>query len=147
MLLALVSVGCAPADSDAPSTPPTSPASTSPASSELAPTPTALVAGDTTLLVAGAGAIGFEAMVSGEVGVNDQGCVTIGGWLVVAPAGSTMTADGVIELAGYEPVEVGDAFEGAGGYFPVDDLVDPAFAACASHSSEDEEYALVSPGL
>lgn len=66
---------------------------------------------------------GMDAIVSGVLGVNDQGCLTIDGGdaphVLIAPYGSTAVDDETVDLVGLGRFRVGDSVRGAGGWLDV----------------------------
>ena len=78
------------------------------------------VSTDGTLLIVGdyvRGEAAMEALVSGELGVSDAGCITVGGSTMVAPAGSGFLPDGRVDLAYLGEYAIGDSIEpSSGGY-------------------------------
>ena len=58
---------------------------------------------------------GFESIVSGTLGMNEQDCVTIGDRILVVPAGSSIDEDGVVEVPGYDAGAIGDEVQYGGG--------------------------------
>jgi len=77
-------------------------------------------AADGTLLVVGdyvRGGAGLQALVSGEVGVSPQGCITVGGITVVAPRGSGFLPNGRVALTYLGDYAIGEPIdESSGGY-------------------------------
>lgn len=108
----------------------------------------ALRAGGTTLLAADRSDAAFEALVSGTVGLDDRGCVTVDGRLLIAPAGSALSQDGTtVLLTGYDPVDLGSTATFGGGEeeLPSDD-VDEATRACLPGGSSTAASVIVAPG-
>lgn len=66
---------------------------------------------------------GMDAIVSGVLGVNDLGCVTIDGGdaphVLIAPYGSTAADDETVDLVGLGRFTIGDSVRGAGGWLDV----------------------------
>lgn len=58
---------------------------------------------------------GFESIVSGTLGVNEQNCVTIDDRILVVPAGSSTDGDGVLEIPGYDSETIGGEVQYGGG--------------------------------
>lgn len=100
-----------------------------------------------TLLTSVGGDGAFEALVRGRIGINERGCVTVGNarttYLLVAPAGSTMSTDGErVRLAGVGDFAIGDHVETGGGYF-VPRGADQR--GCLTGDEADQEVALITP--
>lgn len=73
---------------------------------------------DGTVLVVGdyvRGGAAMQALVSGVIGVSDEGCITVGGNTVVAPRSSGFLDDGRIALAYLGEYAIGDTLAGTGG--------------------------------
>ena len=61
---------------------------------------------------------GLMAEIHGNLGVNAQGCVTIGGDVVMARDGSRITADGKhVVFPGWAPITLDRGLVGGGGYY------------------------------
>ncbi|WP_119698270.1 hypothetical protein [Microbacterium halotolerans] len=58
---------------------------------------------------------GFEAIVSGTLGVNEQNCVTLDDRILVVPAGSSIDGDGGLEIPGYDSETIGGEVQYGGG--------------------------------
>ncbi len=86
-----------------------------------------------------------DALVAGELAVNDAGCVTIGSAILLAPPGSSVLADGSgISLAGHGEYPFGQSVQNLrGGYGDIAGTrADPAgIDGCRSHASPEKEYA------
>lgn len=58
----------------------------------------------------------FEALMSGRLGVDDRGCVTLGGDALVAPKGSAIGDDGrTVSIKGVGTFRLGDGLPPVGG--------------------------------
>jgi hypothetical protein len=103
------SSGCAAASSTGePASAPGSPTVSAP-SDETSSAPT--------LLTYPASAGLLEARVTGVLGVNDQNCFALDGVLLIAPSGSTVSADGTsIDVAGLGTTSRGETIDTSGGW-------------------------------
>lgn len=120
----------------------------SPAPARATEAARAVSADRSTLVVAPENDDAFSAIVSGLVELNDAGCVTVGGRLLIAPAGSSLSEDGTtVLLAGYDPVLLGSSASLGGGKeeIPVADA-DDAVRACLPAVDDVAAYAVVAPG-
>jgi hypothetical protein len=62
---------------------------------------------------------GMFADVHGGLSVNDRGCVTVGGDVIVTRDGSRVTPDGKhVVFAGWAPIKLGTSVGGGGGWYP-----------------------------
>ena len=61
------------------------------------------------------GGASMEALISGEIGVSDEGCVTVGDLVMVAPKGSGFLPDGRLAIAYLGDYAIGDTLEGTSG--------------------------------
>lgn len=60
---------------------------------------------------------GFDALVGGELGINEQNCFTVGGNVLLAPWGSEVWADGAgVTIPGLGRIAIGEKVRGGGGY-------------------------------
>lgn len=125
LLVGLILVGCSGQDQTSPD-----------------PEPTPVT--DAVLLVGKPRALLMEAIVAGTLELNESGCYTLAGAVLVAPDGSTGKADGSgVRIAGMGRFVVGEEIKGSGGFHdgPPPDLLitDPK---C---ESSDTEYAILQP--
>lgn len=76
--------------------------------------------------------IAFTAIVSGTLSVNANECFEVDDRLLVAPYGSTVSADPLgVHIPGFGVLLVGQSFTGSGGWFdwePDEDLKPPSVA-------------------
>jgi hypothetical protein len=88
-----------------------------------------------------------DALVSGTLAVNDNGCVTIGAALLVAPPGSSVLADGSgVSVSSLGEHKFGDTLQDvSGGHFDITGTAaDPAgISECLSSVSPEHEYTVV----
>lgn len=86
----------------------------------------------------------MTALVSGELGVNDRGCVTLGHAVLLAPPGSVVLSDGNgINLAGRGELHWGERVSGLGGGYgdyPVDATEHADLAGCRSRVHPEREF-------
>lgn len=104
--------------------------------------------GGVTLLVNQVTGAYMDAIVSGTLATNSKQCVTVGGDLLLAPAGSLISDGGQLRLSGWDPADLGDKVEWGGGLqedTPVSSL-DDAVAVCVDDGAETVTLAVVAPG-
>lgn len=132
MLIAVVALTACVATTDAPST-------SAPAADDVASAFTLVVSDDTS-------GAGFDAIVSGTIGVNEQLCITIDDRILVTPAGSSISADGTLTVPGYAPVAIGDAarFDGGQEEIPWSDA-QIELQECSADGTETVLISVVSP--
>jgi hypothetical protein len=83
----------------------------------------------------------MQALVSGTVGVTDTGCIALDDAVLVAPEGSTISADGeTVSLTGVGEFRLGDSLPGTGGGWTVWGDDGAGFGDCGSG-----EYAVLQP--
>ncbi len=89
----------------------------------------------------------FRARLNGTTAVNDQGCIVIDDYLLVAPDGSRLDDDGTtVHLTGYEPFQVGDDIQLGGGYEELPRTEAPAdIQACSPAEADPVKVAAVAP--
>ena len=125
-------------------------ATTAPTGADASYTPAMAITSDgATLLVSTSDdPSGFEAIVSGTLGRNEQGCVTIGDRVAIAPKGSTFTDTGGVSFEGYASYDFGEDVELGGGESPVAivDLVeDDPIRDCVSPGSDEVDIFFLAP--
>ena len=98
------------------------------------------------LLVAPQTGVGFEALISGELGLNEYTCVTIGDKLLVAPFGSQI--DGTtVSLAGYGSFELGTSITPSAGGSETIAVAEatPEMVTCIPGDATEVTYTVISP--
>lgn len=73
-----------------------------------------------------------DAGISGVLGVDSAGCVTVHGGTLLAPVGSEMRADGTIHLSGIGDYKIGDELPMMSGEVANASDVDSAYQGCES---------------
>lgn len=88
----------------------------------------------------------FLALLSGVLGVNELGCVTLDDEIVVAPIGSTVSGM-TVRLPGYPDLTLGTAVEVGGGHesYPVE-AAPAGLAGCTPDGSSEVAVAVIAPG-
>lgn len=97
------------------------------------------------LLVSPPANAGMEAIVSGRLGINDVGCFTVAGLVLIAPSGSSVldTGDGV-RIPGIGEIRLDGQVSTSGGYLPAAELSDiEGLQECIQDAST--EVAIISP--
>lgn len=87
----------------------------------------------------------MQALVAGRLRVNDGGCFTVAGEVLMAPPGSRVVRDGgAVRIAGIGTVAAGERVRGGGGYLDAAD-VQPSKdrRACLSGGGRDTGYVIL----
>ncbi|UUZ59903.1 hypothetical protein [Nocardioides sp. B-3] len=85
----------------------------------------------------------FEALIEGRLNVGPGGCVRVGKFLLIAPAGSVATKRHVI-IEGVGRFALGSKMTASGGYIYHSDITVPGTDECRQGDTEPQETAVVS---
>jgi hypothetical protein len=137
-VIAPVLIGCTAAGG----TPTGSTAGSHSPSDGIASVPPSSASGRTLLTWLGQLGPTMEALVLGPTAINEAGCVTLGGRVLVAPPGSTIDSSGTrLHIESVGDFGLGDPVEASGGYLSASELgpTPPAgYATCLN-----EEFVIV----
>lgn len=86
----------------------------------------------------------FEALVSGRLGVDNRGCVTLGGDALVAPKGSAIGDDGrTVSIEGVGMFMLGDDLPPVGGGY--EEYADPSEVPAERKVCSGTDFAVLTP--